>query len=147
RRHGLGPPAQRLVIFNETHVRGVFVIDCDVFEDERGTFTPTWVEREFASRGLETRIAQCNSSVNRQRGTLRGMHYQAEPFGEVKIVRVCRGAIFDVAVDLRRDSPTFGRWEGVELDGRRPRMVYLPAGVAHGFQTLEDDTEVLYTVS
>jgi dTDP-4-dehydrorhamnose 3,5-epimerase len=126
---------------------GVFVLDVDVYEDARGSFEAPWERGALAKHGLETELAQASLATNRGRGTIRGLHFQAEPHQEVKIVRAVRGAIWDVAVDLRASSPTFGRWCGVELSAANRRMLYLPKGVAHGYQTLEDDTDVLYFVS
>jgi dTDP-4-dehydrorhamnose 3,5-epimerase len=133
--------------FTELGVQGVYLVEDDVFEDERGSFSRVWMPDEFRSRGLETAIAQTSLARNHARGTLRGMHFQAAPHEEVKLVRVIRGAIFDVAVDLRPDSPTYLRWAGAELTSDTPRWIYLPRGVAHGYQTLEDRTEVFYFVS
>ncbi|HXC45980.1 MAG TPA: dTDP-4-dehydrorhamnose 3,5-epimerase, partial [Solirubrobacteraceae bacterium] len=107
-------------------------------------FARTFDQEEFAARGMDARVAQCNASYNATRDTLRGMHYQAAPHGESKLVRCVRGAIFDVAVDLRRDSPTFRAWHGVELSAENGHALFIPAGLAHGFQTLQEDTEVLY---
>jgi dTDP-4-dehydrorhamnose 3,5-epimerase len=135
------------MIFTETNLRGAFVIDLERLEDERGFFARTWCEREFAARGLSTRLAQCNISYNFRRGTLRGMHYQTAPHEEEKLVSCPRGAAYDVIVDLRPDSPTRLRWFAVELTAENRRMVYVPEGFAHGFQTLQDDTEVFYLIS
>jgi dTDP-4-dehydrorhamnose 3,5-epimerase len=132
---------------HETRIPGVLVIDPDVFPDERGAFVRAWLPDEFAARGLETGIAQASVAVNRTRGTIRGLHYQTPPCEEVKLVRVTRGAIYDIAVDLRRESPTFLQWVGVELAQGTHRMLYVPRGCAHGYQTLTDDAEVLYFVS
>ena len=115
--------------------------------DERGFFARSWCEREFRSHGLDPRIAQCNISYNREKGTLRGMHYQAPPFEEVKSVRCTRGAIHDVIIDLRRDSKSFGKHFGVTLTAENRTMLYIPKGFAHGFLTLEDDTEIYYQMS
>jgi dTDP-4-dehydrorhamnose 3,5-epimerase len=133
--------------FTETAIPGVMLVDPDVFEDERGAWILAWKPSEFAARGLDTGIAQASSAVTRERGSIRGMHYQAAPFEEAKVIRVTRGAIFDVAVDLRSDSPTFLKWVGAELSAANRRIMYVPKGVAHGYQTLEDDTEVFYFVS
>ena len=133
--------------FHDTPLPGVHFVDADVFPDERGAFIRAWLPEDFAAKGLETRLAQGSFAVNRRRGTIRGMHYQTAPFEEVKLIRVVRGAIFDVALDLRRDSPTFLQWVGVELAADRPRMLYVPRGCAHGYQTLTDDAEVFYLVS
>jgi dTDP-4-dehydrorhamnose 3,5-epimerase len=122
----------------------VWVIELELLGDERGWFARTFDEREFRARGLQPAVAQCNASFNLRRDTLRGMHYQAEPDGEAKLVRCVRGAIFDVAVDLRVDSPTHCAWHGLELSAENRLALYIPAGLAHGFQTLTDNSEVLY---
>ena len=133
--------------FEHTDIPGVLVVTPDIFADERGLFVRAWMPDEFAARGLDTRIAQGSLAVTHKRGSIRGLHYQAAPFQETKIVRAVRGSIFDVAVDLRRDSPTFRRWVGAELSAENRRLMYLPEGVAHGYQTLTDDAEVFYFVS
>ena len=130
--------------FTRTALPGVWVIELDLLGDERGWFARTFDAEEFAGHGLNPAVAQCNASFNARRDTLRGMHYQAEPHGESKLVRCVRGAIFDVAVDLRPDSASLCRWHGVELSAASARALYIPAGMAHGFQTLTDDCEVLY---
>jgi dTDP-4-dehydrorhamnose 3,5-epimerase len=138
------------MIFLETRLKGVFEIDLTVHDDERGWFARSYCWREFQAHGLNPRVVQCNLSYNRSRGTLRGMHYQDASDAEAKLIRCVRGALYDVAVDVRADSPTFGQWTAVELraePGRPSRMLYLPEGVAHGFLTLEDDTEVFYQMS
>jgi dTDP-4-dehydrorhamnose 3,5-epimerase len=135
------------VRFTETPLRGAFVIDLDLLSDERGHFARTFDVAEFAEHGLDALVVQCNTSFNTRRGTLRGMHFQAEPDGEAKLVRCTRGSIYDVAVDLRPDSDTRGQWYGTELSAANGRMLYIPVGMAHGFQTLEDDTEVSYQMS
>ena len=130
--------------FIETPLPGVWVIELEEIGDERGWFARTVDAEEFRARGLNPDVAQCNASFNARRGTLRGMHYQADPHGESKLVRCLRGAIFDVAVDLRPDAETYRDWHGVELSAENRRAFYIPAGLAHGFQTLTDETEVLY---
>ncbi|HZL48554.1 MAG TPA: dTDP-4-dehydrorhamnose 3,5-epimerase [Solirubrobacteraceae bacterium] len=130
--------------FIETPLPGAWVIELEALGDERGWFARTFDAEEFRARGLDADVVQCNASFNAQRDTLRGMHYQAAPHGESKLVRCVRGAIFDVAVDLRADSPTCRGWHGVELSAENRRAFYIPAGLAHGFQTLTDDCEVLY---
>jgi dTDP-4-dehydrorhamnose 3,5-epimerase len=135
------------VIFKPTDLSGAFVIEPERKEDFRGYFARTYCEKEFASLGLETRVAQCSVSFNQRKGTLRGMHYQVAPFEEVKLVRCIRGAIFDVIIDLRRNSPTFKKHLAVELDERKGNALYVPAGFAHGFQTLAADSEVCYQMS
>jgi dTDP-4-dehydrorhamnose 3,5-epimerase len=135
------------VIFTGTELAGAMVVELDRREDERGFFARAWCRREFEEQGLTTDLVQCNVSYNHRAGTLRGMHYQAEPHGEVKLVRCTRGAIYDAIVDLRVGSPTAGRWIGVELTADNGRMLYVPEGFAHGYQTLADGTEVFYQVS
>lgn len=130
--------------FIQTPLAGVWVIELDRLSDERGWFARTFDREEFEAHGLNPEVVQTNASFNTARGTLRGMHYQAEPHGESKVVRCVSGAIFDVAVDLRPGSPTRGQWHGVELSAENRRSFYIPAGLAHGFQTLEDDSEVHY---
>lgn len=135
------------MIFSETDLPDAYVIDLERIEDERGFFARSWCRREFSEHGLSTDIAQANMSFNKRKGTLRGMHFQAPPHAEAKLVRCTRGAIYDVIVDLRSDSPTHSRWVGVELTAENRRMLYVPEGFAHGFQTLQDDTEIFYLVS
>jgi dTDP-4-dehydrorhamnose 3,5-epimerase len=131
----------------ETDLHGAYVVDLEPIEDARGFFARAWSETDFADRGLESHIAQCNVSFNRRSGTIRGMHLQRPPHEEVKTIRCVRGSLFDVIVDLRPASPTFRQWIGVELSAENRRMLYVPRGFAHGFQTLEDDTETFYMVS
>jgi dTDP-4-dehydrorhamnose 3,5-epimerase len=133
--------------FHETELPGVWVVEPEVHRDERGSFARTWCREEFRSKGLVPDYVQANSAVNLVEGTVRGLHYQVDPHAEAKLVRCIRGAIYDVAVDLRPDSPTWGRWAGVELSAENGRMVYVPPGCAHGYQTLSDDTEAFYLVS
>ena len=135
------------MIFHESKLKGAFVIDLDLKEDERGFFARAWSQAEFESRGLNARIVLANLSYNKRRGTLRGLHNQAPPYEEAKLVRCFRGAIYDVIVDLRPGSPTYLEWVGVTLTAENRRMLYVPEGFAHGFQTLEDDTEVFYQVT
>jgi dTDP-4-dehydrorhamnose 3,5-epimerase len=130
--------------FVPSPLSGVWLIELDLLGDERGWFARTFDVDEFRARGLEMEIGQCNAAFNRRRGTLRGMHYQAEPHGETKLVRCVRGAAFHAAVDLRPESPTYRRWHGAELSAENHRALYLPPGVAHGSQTLVDDCELLY---
>jgi dTDP-4-dehydrorhamnose 3,5-epimerase len=137
----------RAVNLTPLDVSGAFLVSWEPHPDERGSFTRTWCADELGAAGLETTIAQGGASWNRSRGTLRGMHYQTAPHEEVKFVRCTRGAIFDVVVDLRADSPTFRRWAGIELAADRAASLYAPAGTAHGFITLQDDTEVTYLLS
>jgi dTDP-4-dehydrorhamnose 3,5-epimerase len=135
------------VILKPTDLPGAYVIELERKEDFRGYFARTFCEKEFASLGLETRIAQCSVSFNQRKGTLRGMHYQVAPFEEVKVVRCIRGTIYDVIIDLRRNSPTFKKYFAVELNERNGNSLYVPAGFAHGFQTLADESEVFYQMS
>ena len=135
------------MIFTEAPLQGAFVIEPEPLEDARGLFARTWCRREFEARGLETRIAQCSTSLNKKKGTLRGMHFQAPPFAETKIVRCTRGSMYDVIIDLRPDSPTCTRHFAVVLTAENRKMLYVPTGFAHGFQTLEDTTEVSYQIS
>ena len=135
------------MMFTETAIEGAFLIEPERLEDERGFFARTFCQREFAARGLSTRLAQCSVSFNRRTGTVRGMHYSVAPHAEEKLVRCTRGRVFDVLLDLRPDSPTFRRWTAVTLAADDHRMVYVPAGVAHGFQTLEPESEVFYQMS
>jgi dTDP-4-dehydrorhamnose 3,5-epimerase len=130
--------------FLQTPLPGAWVLEPEPIEDERGSFARTFDAESFRERGLSAEVVQCNASLNRRAGTLRGLHYQAEPHGEPKLVRCVRGAIFDVAVDLRRDSPAFRRWHAVELSEQNGLAFYTPPGLAHGFQTLADGAEVLY---
>ena len=135
------------MIIEETALRGAYLISLVPIADERGFFARSWCREEFRARGLNPDLVQCNISFNRRKGTLRGMHYQAEPNAEVKLVRCTRGACYDVIIDLRRNSPTFRHWLAVELTSENRRMLYIPEGFAHGFQTLVDETEVQYQMS
>lgn len=141
------------MIFRETKLKGAYLIELEPSVDERGFFARTYCQEEFTRHGLTPRIVQCNLSFNRKKSTLRGMHYQADPFGEIKLVSCVSGAIYDVIIDLRRDSPTYRQWLAVELVGagwtasQSARMLYVPGNFAHGFQTLQDDTTVLYQMS
>lgn len=135
------------MIFVETNLSGAFVVEPELFEDERGFFAVTWHADEFARRGLDARLAQCAVSYNRRKGTLRGMHYQRAPHAHAKLVHCTRGAVYDVIVDMRPESPTFTRWSAAELTAANRRALYVPAGFAHGFQSLEDDTELMYHIT
>ena len=135
------------MIFSETALAGAWIVEPERLEDERGFFARSWCRREFEARGLNPDVAQCNVSFNKRRGTLRGLHYQAEPYREAKLIRCTRGAVHDVILDLRPGSTTFLRHVAVILDAESRRMLYVPEGLAHGFQTLEDDTEVFYQMS
>lgn len=133
--------------FIETKLKGAFIIEPERFDDERGFFALTWSPQEFAARGLEVALAECNISFNKRKGTLRGMHYQVAPDSQAKTVRCTMGAIYDVIIDLRPASATFKQWVGVELSARNRSMLYVPKEFAHGFQTLEDSSEVFYQMS
>jgi len=135
------------VIFTETPLHGAFVVDLERHEDERGFFARSWCQEEFAQRGLETNLVQCNISFNTRKGTLRGMHYQIKPYLEAKLVRCTMGRIFDVMIDLRPTSPTYTQWFSIELTAENHRALFIPVGFAHGFQTLADDCEVFYQMS
>jgi dTDP-4-dehydrorhamnose 3,5-epimerase len=135
------------MIVTPTALAGVFIIDVERLGDERGFFARTYCADELRGHGLELPIAQCSVSFNAAVGTLRGMHYQTAPFGEVKLVRCTMGAIYDVVIDLRPDSPTRNAWVGCELSAENRRMLYVPEGCAHGFLTLLDHTEVFYQIS
>lgn len=135
------------MIFTETRLKGAFVLELEKREDARGFFARSWCREEFEAHGLNPTIAQCNVSFNRAKGTLRGMHYQAAPFGEAKLVRCTAGALYDVIIDLRRGSATYKQHVGELLSAVNYRMLYVPEGFAHGFQTLEDNTEIFYQMS
>jgi dTDP-4-dehydrorhamnose 3,5-epimerase len=135
------------MIFTETRLAGAYLIKLEPIVDERGYFARTFAAKEFEANGLSPSVVHCNTSFNVAAGTLRGLHYQAAPFRECKVVRCTRGAIYDVIVDLRRRSPTYREWFGVELTQDNGRMLYVPEGMAHGFQTLEPQSEVFYQMS
>jgi dTDP-4-dehydrorhamnose 3,5-epimerase len=135
------------VIFTQTELKGAFVIEPEKVEDERGFFARSWCQREFRENGLNPGIVQCNISFNRKRGTLRGMHYQEAPYEEARLVRCTSGAIYDVIVDLRSSSSSYLKHVAVVLTPENRKMLYVPEGFAHGFQTLEDNTEVFYQMS
>jgi dTDP-4-dehydrorhamnose 3,5-epimerase len=148
------------MIFTETKLKGAFIIELQKLEDERGFFARSWCQKEFEAHGLNPRLVQCNISFNSKKGTLRGMHYQAAPYEEAKLVRCVRGSIYDVIIDIRPDSANYRQWIAVKLGApcsqlpaycsplpTHYRMLYVPEGFAHGFLTLEDDTEVFYQMS
>ena len=135
------------MIFRETPLKGAYVIEFDPVPDERGFFARSFCVQEFAEHGLNPNLVQCNVSFNEKKCTLRGMHYQVRPHEEAKLVRCTRGALFDVIIDLRPDSPTFKQWFGIELTSENRKALYIPEGFAHGFQTLEEETEVFYQMS
>ena len=133
--------------FIETKLKGAFIIEPERLEDERGFFARTFCRKEFEANGLNMNVVQCNISYNKKKGTLRGMHYQITPYEEAKLVSCIRGTIYDVIIDLRPDSPTYCQWFAVELSSGDYKMLYIPEGFAHGFQTLEDNTVVFYQMS
>ena len=133
--------------FTETSLPGVYLIDIEPIGDSRGFFGRFWCSKEFAAQGLPFEVAQINVSHNAEAGTLRGLHYQREPSAEAKVVACSRGRVFDVAVDVRPESETYLKWYGTVLDDEKRQMLYIPEGFAHGYQTLEDDTGLLYLVS
>jgi dTDP-4-dehydrorhamnose 3,5-epimerase len=135
------------MMFQETSIQGVYLIDLERRADHRGSFARAWCQKGFEAHGLTARVAQINVSSNPQKGTLRGMHYQFPPYCETKVVSCTRGAIHDVALDLRQDSRTYKQWFAAALTAENRRMLYIPEGCAHGFQTLADDTELLYLMS
>ncbi len=133
--------------FIETKLKGAFIIELERLDDERGFFARTFCQREFEEYGLNPKVVQCNMSFNGKKGTLRGMHYQAFPYEEAKLVRCIKGAIYDVIIDLRPNSIAFKKWLAVDLTEQNRRMIYIPEGFAHGFQTLRDNTEIFYQMS
>ncbi len=135
------------MIFTETRVKGAYLVDIAKREDSRGFFARAWCKQEFEAHGLNPNVAQANIGFSPKRGTLRGMHYQAAPYQEAKLVRCTMGEIYDVLIDLRPDSPTYMQWLGVELTAQNRQMLHVPEGCAHGYQTLTDDTEVVYQTS
>ena len=132
------------MIFTELNLKGAFIIDLKVFSDERGWFGRTYCKEEFKSVGLEQEWVQMNHSFTTKKGTIRGMHFQFPPYQEIKMVRCIAGMVYDVIVDIRKDSPTFLHYVGIELSASNKRMIYIPSGFAHGFQTLSDDAELIY---
>ncbi len=135
------------MVITETKLKGAFVIDVEPFEDVRGFFARSWSEREVGAFGLEGRFVESNISFNKKKGTLRGMHFQSAPYEQTKLVRCTRGSMYDVIIDLRSESLTFKQWVAVELSEENHRTLYVPGAFAHGFQTLEDNTEIFYQVS
>lgn len=135
------------MLFRETELPGAFVIELQKYEDERGFFARSWCQKEFEAHGLNPRTVQCNLSFNKVKGTLRGMHYQVAPHAEAKLVRCTRGAIYDVIIDLRRKSPTYKQYVSEVLSSKNYKALFIPEGFAHGFQTLEDNSEVFYQMS
>jgi dTDP-4-dehydrorhamnose 3,5-epimerase len=135
------------MIFSETAIDGTYLIELERRTDRRGSFARLWCRQEFQAHGLTSQVSQMNVSTNTQKGTLRGMHFQRPPHGEAKVVSCLRGAIYDVVLDLRPHSPTYLQWGAFELTEANRRMIYVPEGCAHGFQTLRDNTELLYFMS
>ena len=135
------------MIYTPSRIPGAWVIDITPIKDARGFFAMTWLPDELRERGMNPNLAQCNLAFNHKRGTLRGMHFQKTPHAQAKIIRVTRGAVLDVIVDLRDDSPTYRQWDAVELTAENHRMFYMPEGIAHGYITLVDDTEAYYHAS
>lgn len=135
------------MIFRETTLQDAYLVDPEKIEDERGSFARAWGQKEFEKQGLDVTFVQANLARSRRKGTLRGMHYQAPPHAEAKLVRCTHGAAFDVIIDLRPDSATYQGWFGVELSAENQRALYMPEGFAHGYQTLTDDTDLFYLVS
>jgi dTDP-4-dehydrorhamnose 3,5-epimerase len=135
------------MIFIETKLKGAFIIEIQKLEDERGFFARSWCQQEFLEHGLNPRLVQCDISFNKKRGTLRGMHFQLPPFTEAKLVRCTRGSLYDVIIDIRPGSETFLQWLAEDLSSENYRMLYVPEGFAHGFLTLENNTEVFYQMS
>ena len=133
--------------FVETELKGAFIIEPELLEDERGFFARTWCRKEFERHGLNPKLVQCNISFNRQKGTLRGMHLQVAPHEESKLVSCTKGAIYDVIIDLRPNSATLKKWVSVELTDENRKMLFIPEGFSHGFMTLMDNTEVHYQMS
>ena len=135
------------MVFKETKLKGAYVVELEPKEDERGFFARSWCQREFQAHGLNSCLVQCNISFNRKKGALRGMHFQNVPHREAKLVRCTMGAVYDVIIDLCPQSPTYKQWTAIELNVANRKMLYIPEGFAHGFQTLEDNTEVFYQMS
>jgi dTDP-4-dehydrorhamnose 3,5-epimerase len=135
------------MVFRETELEGAFIIELERHQDERGFFARAWCKNEFEAHGLSSHWVQTNISLSRKKGTLRGLHYQAVPYEEAKLMRCVRGALYDVIIDLRPGSSTYGQWLGVELTADNGKALYVPKGFAHGYQALADDTVALYSVS
>lgn len=135
------------MIFIETELEGAYLIELEKLEDERGFFARSWDTKKFEEHGLNPKLVQCNISFSKRKGTLRGIHYQITPYEETKLVRCTKGKIFDVIIDLRKKSKTYKKWEGFILSEDNHKMIFVPESFAHGIQTLEDNTEVLYQVA
>jgi dTDP-4-dehydrorhamnose 3,5-epimerase len=135
------------MIFKETKLKGAFIVELEPIKDHRGFFARSWCQKEFEAHGLNSDFLQANITFSSKKGTLRGLHYQIAPYEEIKLVRCTRGAIFDVIIDLRPGSPTYKQWLGTELTADNHKMIYIPAGFAHGYQIQADNTEVFYQVT
>lgn len=135
------------MIYHQTSLQDVYLLELEKIADERGFFARSWCREDLESHGLDGDLAQCSLSFNHRKGTLRGMHFQVPPHGETKLVRCTKGAIFDVIIDLRAQSSTYMKWMGAELSSENRKMLYIPKGFAHGFQTLADESEVFYFIS
>ena len=135
------------MIFTETKLKGAYVLSIEKLEDERGFFARSWCRREFEKHGLNPQLVQCNISFNSHKGTMRGMHYQVKPYEEAKLIRCTTGSIYDVIVDIRPHSPSYKQYLGIALTPENHKMLYVPEGFAHGFLTLDDNTEVFYQMS
>jgi dTDP-4-dehydrorhamnose 3,5-epimerase len=135
------------MIFTKTKLSGAHIIEIEKCSDERGFFARTWDSKIFKKKGLNPNLVQCNISFNKEKGTVRGMHFQKSPYEEDKIIRCTKGKIYDIIIDLRKNSPTFTKWEGFELSEENYKMLYIPKGFAHGFQTIEKNSEIFYQMS
>jgi len=135
------------MIFTKTKLNGAFIVELEKGKDKRGFFARAWDYKQFLEHGLNSNLVQCNISFTEKKGTLRGMHYQTKPYQETKLIRCTKGKIFDVIIDLRVKSETFKEWLGIELTADNYKMLYVPEDFAHGFMTLEDDTEIFYQIS
>ena len=135
------------MFFQKLKIDGAWIIEIDKLSDERGYFARTWCKKEFAGKSINTDFVQCNMSFNHKKGTLRGMHYQVKPHEEDKLVMCIKGTIYDVILDMRKNSCSFGQWQAVVLSESNLKMIYIPKGIAHGFQTLADSTQVYYQMS
>lgn len=135
------------MIFTETKLKGAYIVDLEPIEDERGFFARAWCKNEIERCGINSNVVQCNISLSKRKGTIRGMHYQKRPYSETKFVRCVRGVLYDVIIDLRKESQTYGKWIGIELSEKNGRSLYVPEGFAHGFQTLTDNVYAFYQVT
>jgi len=135
------------MIFKKLDIQGVFQIELEKIEDNRGFFSRSWDKQKFEENGINSKLVQCNISFNKKRGTIRGLHFQKKPYEEAKFVRCVKGKVYEIFVDLRKKSETFLKWGGIELDSKKLTCLYVPEGFALGFQTLEDNTELLYQMS